>query len=921
VRSWDAAERGTQPSGHAIVGRETELSILLEHLDRRRAGTLVVTGDAGLGKTTLWEACVEAARERGFRVLAARASAAETRLSYAGLADLLDGVDREELTALPTPQQHALEVALLRAEPIAMPTDSAVALGLLSALRVLAERPLLVAVDDLPWLDPPSADALGFAARRLHGDGALFLLARRPGRASAVERALEDGPVERLELGPLSYGAIRQLLSERLGLVLPRHLLRRLVETTLGNPLFALEVGRELAASPEQTIGEDLPVPDAVEDLLGRRVARLPASHRTLLLATALDAGLTPPQLGAIVGASVVEDAIDDGLLRVDDGRVRASHPLLAAAARKRSRPQARRQLHRALADVVSDEQLRARHLAHAGDVPDDELSAIVADAASGASARGARHDAVELAEHAVRLTPPSSVARADRVLELAEYLALAGEERRLTEMLTHELDAMPSGVRRARAHLLLAEGAVACVDEGMAHFERALAEGGHDPELRARTLARKAAILATGAVERLPEADRCAGLAAGDALALAPSVQQEILNAVAWPSIMRGRPIDDLRERAAALSKGEPFLLYSVDRVTGVRLAWRGHVTEARRHFRRLAELADARGEATSYLVIRLQLCELELRAGEWHAASTLLDEWRHSADRELAPGPSYERCLALLAAGRGSAAEVQRLTGEVIDGVTASGLRWNLLEALRARGIAALLTRDLQPALDSLRAVWSHTEREGISDPGAFPSAPDLVEALVESGELDEARTVTDRLRELATAQQHPWGLATAKRCEGVMRLAGSPYDESAAAMLGSAADDFAELGLRFDAARSLLLLGRAQRRHRKWAAARGSLDRAIAAFEELGSPGWAAEARSELERVGARRPRSAGQLTPTERRVVALAAEGLSNKEIASKLVVTVNTVETHLSHAYAKLGVRSRAQLPRARSSRR
>ena len=126
------------------------------------------------------------------------------------------------------------------------------------------------------------------------------------------------------------------------------------------------------------------------------------------------------------------------------------------------------------------------------------------------------------------------------------------------------------------------------------------------------------------------------------------------------------------------------------------------------------------------------------------------------------------------------------------------------------------------------------------------------------------------------------------------------------------------FYRLGLRFDHARTLLALGRALRRLRKWKAARESLEQAAAAFDHLNAPGWAESARSELARVGARRPRAAGELTEAERRVVELAIEGLSNKEIARALVVAVPTVETHLSHAYAKLGVRSRAQL-RARHS--
>jgi DNA-binding CsgD family transcriptional regulator len=137
--------------------------------------------------------------------------------------------------------------------------------------------------------------------------------------------------------------------------------------------------------------------------------------------------------------------------------------------------------------------------------------------------------------------------------------------------------------------------------------------------------------------------------------------------------------------------------------------------------------------------------------------------------------------------------------------------------------------------------------------------------------------------------------------------------PTTDEAAATLAHAAAAYAELGLRFDAARSLLVLGRAQRRFKKWGAARRSLEQAATAFDEIGSPGWAEQARSELARVGARPPRARGELTPTERRVAELAAEGLANKEIARALFVTVHTVEAHLTHAYAKLGVRSRAQL--------
>jgi DNA-binding CsgD family transcriptional regulator len=242
-------------------------------------------------------------------------------------------------------------------------------------------------------------------------------------------------------------------------------------------------------------------------------------------------------------------------------------------------------------------------------------------------------------------------------------------------------------------------------------------------------------------------------------------------------------------------------------------------------------------------------------------------------------------------------------------------------MLEALRARGVAALLSREPARAAESLRAVWERTEREGVRDPGTYPVAPDLVEALVEAGDLDEAGAVADRLGLLAGEQDHPWGLAGARRSAALARLA-EEYDERAAEELRLAGAAYGALGLPYERARSLLALGRAQRRAKKWGAARDSLTRAAAAFDRLGSPGWADDARSELQRVGARRASPAGELTPAERRVAELAAEGLANKEIAQALVVTVNTVEFHLRNVYAKLGVRSRAQLaPRLGASTR
>ena len=190
----------------------------------------------------------------------------------------------------------------------------------------------------------------------------------------------------------------------------------------------------------------------------------------------------------------------------------------------------------------------------------------------------------------------------------------------------------------------------------------------------------------------------------------------------------------------------------------------------------------------------------------------------------------------------------------------------------------------------------------------------AGDLVEALVESGRADEGNEVIERLGRLASAQRHPWGLATLERSIAVLRLADG-YDDGTAAQLAQASADYGALGCGFERARVLLYLGRVQRRAKKRAAARASLEEARSAFERLGCSGWANAASAELERISGRRRAATGELTPSEQKVAELVASGLSNKEVAGQMFVTVRTVEAHLSRAYAKLGVRSRTQLAR------
>jgi DNA-binding NarL/FixJ family response regulator len=351
-----------------------------------------------------------------------------------------------------------------------------------------------------------------------------------------------------------------------------------------------------------------------------------------------------------------------------------------------------------------------------------------------------------------------------------------------------------------------------------------------------------------------------------------------------------------------------------TVDRLIADRLAVRGQVDEARILFHRSLAVAEELDETWVSVLLQFQLCELELRAGGWDAAEELLNDIVRSPSRSQMGDPELDRCAALLAAGRGRVAEAERRAAHTLEVCERRGLQWNRLEVLRARGAAALLAHEPERAAESLAAVWEHTEREGIEEPGEFPVAADLVEALVEAGRPDEAEAVSARLRALAEAQTHPWGLASAARCEALVALA-TDRDRQALERLVAAAADYVGLGLHFDHARTLLAAGRAARRLRMWGVARDLLAQAASAFERMGSDGWHAEVRSEMARIGGRSAKAPEELSPAEERVAALAAEGLANKEIAERLTVSVYTVERHLTHVYEKLGVRSRVELAR------
>lgn len=447
-----------------IVGREEELGLLRSFIEQAGRGpaTLVLEGDAGIGKSTLWLEGVDGARAQGFRVLSSRPAEAERSLAHAGLGDLLEPVLDEVLPSLTTPRRRALEVALLledQAQDAADPRALGVAAR--DALQVLAsDRPVLVAIDDVQWFDASSTRTLAFALRRLGRHDVLVLLARRAGdraEPSALERALGPDRIDRVDLGPLSAGALHRLLRDELGRAFPRQTLLRIHERSGGNPFYALELARALDEDVDPI--QPLPVPETLEEAVRARVSGLPEpTRKALTLASAL--GTTSESLleRAGVEAATLEPAVAARVIEREDGKIRFTHPLLASSLYP-DPGRERRAVHERLARVVDDPLLRARHLALSRDVPDPEVAALLEDAAAQASDRGAAAVAAELAEHSVRLTPPEArEERRRRALAAARAQRAAGEWVRARTIATDLLTRTELGPLRAEALVFLAE-------------------------------------------------------------------------------------------------------------------------------------------------------------------------------------------------------------------------------------------------------------------------------------------------------------------------------------------------------------------------------------------------------------------------------------------------------------------------------
>src|SRR5918994_1365103 len=383
--------------GVEIVGRDEELGALDSFLGRKAApgpAALVLEGEAGIGKSTLWLAGVDAARERGLRVLSSRPAEVELGLAHAGLGDLLEDTLHGVLHELPAPRRRALEVALL--------------------VREDKEEPVDFAIDDVQWLDPSSASALAFALRRLAETDIRILLARRLGNGTAVselEGALDESRTTRLRVGPLSAGALHGILQRQLGRGFARPTPLRLHEASGGNPFFALALARSLG--PDGRDGDParpLRLPEALEELVHTRLSALPEPSRSALLIVAAAGRPTCSLLrAAAVEDHALEPALAAGVIAADGDSLIFTHPLLASVLYERTPTSERRLAHRALAALVDDPVARARHLGLSADGPEPETAAVIDDAVALEMGRGAPIVAAELAEQALGMTPEAA--------------------------------------------------------------------------------------------------------------------------------------------------------------------------------------------------------------------------------------------------------------------------------------------------------------------------------------------------------------------------------------------------------------------------------------------------------------------------------------------------------------------------------
>jgi DNA-binding CsgD family transcriptional regulator len=797
--------------------------------------------------------------------------------------------------------------------------------------RLADEAPLILALDDMQWLDPPSAAGLQFALRRVEMER-VGLLATRRGRGQALPPGLADAfppdRLRRLEVGPLDRGSLSRLLLARLHEPLSPPAMLQLHRVSAGNPFLALEIAgalerRDVKLKP----GDAFPVPGNLRELVRDRLQGLPAAAREAALVVAALAQPTVEQaeaamLGESADADGLGQALAAGIVEIEGDRVRFTHPLLGSIIYSEASPARRRALHARLAALADDVEEQARHLSIAATAPDAAIAASLDQAAVRAHGRGAPDAAAELLERAAALTPEGDGdTRDQRQLDAAERHFEAGATERARDLFDHlGAEASTRQLRlRAGARLGVTRMLTGDVSGATRAFDKARREAG-DPdsrpagieeglawtwEFRGDTIeAAKHARAAIRLAEKQEDLPGLVGALASAALFEARS------GPTGWTHIERALSLATGLDNLA-IGRSHPIRIYA-QLVMG-----RGDMQRGCTLLGDLYEQSLERGSEGALAIVTSTLCDAEVRAGRWTDAAAHAQEGYLSTlgTGQLAQRIFMLKSVTLVDALHGNVNAVRERAQEARELIARTDFNPLLANIETAVGLLELSLGDPAAAHQSFKPLDDCLAGSGrIRDSGWFRFLADDAEALVALGELEVARATLAKLEaRRRVLLDRAWTAQAALRCRGLIEVAAGHTQGGVDDLVRAVT--LAERGQEpFEHGRGLLALGRAQRRLKQKRAARESLVHATEIFERLGAPLWQQRTAEELSRIGGR-PRRSQSLTPTERRVAELAADGLTNREIGAALFLSVNTVQAYLKRIYREFGIRSRTELAR------
>ena len=889
-----------------LIGRDVELE-RLRVAAAGEGGALVVAGRPGVGKSALLAAAIADVDP----VLSVTGVQSEIALPFAGLRGLLEPV-LDEVDALPAPQRRALRAALGLDDEPAGPDRGAVLHAFAALVATLV--PVVIAVDDVQWLDASSREAIAFLARRAERIGATVLIVH-----ALRGQPLEDWPeLPTLALADLERPAA--VAVARRGGLAPA-VAEALVEAVGGNPLALLEGPTELSAA--QRCGSaalpDLPPTGRrLTDAYAGRLARLPDRTRpALLLAAASGDGAIGPLAAALGGLEVLGPAEDDGLIRVEGRVVRFSHPEARGAVYHAAAPSERRAAHRRLAAVLPEAE-RAWHLAVAAEEPDEGLAAALERSAYDAAGRGAPGTALEALRRAAALTPEPERARA-RTLAAGHLALTVG---RPESALALAAGLPPTDVAAARADTQLLVGA-ATAQAGRPGEARALLEAEaerlaeSDPGRASGLLTQAAiALMGSGPTDQIARvAGRARDLAATGA-DLIPAVLAASAQAVGGDHEVARAVIGARIEEIRALDPAGPG--HEVIALAGMTLHWVEEQDVATGLIAPNVQALRDRGAVTPLAFPLVVLASVHMRRGDFLGARELARE--AAAVGEEAIGPLLQ---AITWNTRAFAAAYLAEDEVCVTNATRAraicerlGIYSHRAVAEQALGMRALGAGELDAAIEHLERGRESRLRYGVGDPGYMFNESDLTEAYIRAGRLADAERSLAELRAGATATQGTWAAAAVARYSALL---GDDAELDGHLAVASAAHE--RIDFAFEEARTKLIFGERLRRARRRADARPLLSAAEATFRAQGAVRWADRAAAELRAGGLSEsstlaggaPIGAEELTEREREVCALVVGGATNAEVAAALFVSPRTVEHHLHNIYRKVGVRSRSQL--------